>query len=333
MVVKELGEFVGSFQKMTPEKEKQKRDEKSRLICEQNGGQWINGQCIMGTKPKPEPETPKPVEAKLLTAEEKSKAKAAGYNIIKDAQGNEIIQGRVDVERQKALDKTSGLSGAEAVQAKKLQAEEQIRLEQSLSGLGLTPEQIAQIQAQATEGGIDWGEALTAGAANVAPSLVGGAVGGAVIGGVGTGGVGAPLGALIGGAGGTVSGFLGGIKSNIKSQQSGEINSANDVLSAARTNMRQLTILASQYPQSADQYIDQYNQQLAQVYKARAKVKKETTGNLNRFMEDGTGILSEYDLFLTYTAPIYGEKIKMALLDPNHAQLTTEDLQQMEDMG
>jgi hypothetical protein len=179
---------------------------------------------------------------------------------------------------------------------------------QQTAQLGLTPEQIAQAEAQATEASIDKGQAATAGAAQAVPGIIGGAVSGATIGALG-GPVGAVGGAIVGG----VATFLNGIRGNIKSQQSGEIASTKETLSSAKTNMRQLTILASKDPKNADEYISLYNQQLANVYQARAKLKLETRGNLNKFMNDGTKELAEFDSFLAQDGLSNTYKLKLQL--------------------
>lgn len=175
--------------------------------------------------------------------------------------------------------------------------QQQAQAMQALQQLGLTPEQVNLARQQAGEAPIDWGQALTAGLANVAPSTVGGAVGGTAIGAI-AGGVGAVPGAIIGGVGGFLTGFLNGVRSNIKSQQSGEIASTQKVLTNAKSNLRQIRMLAQADPSRADEAVELYNQQMALVYQAQQKLKLETQGNLNAFMEDGTEKLVEFDLFL-----------------------------------
>jgi len=213
--------------------------------------------------------------------------------------------------------------------AKEQQRQEQ---QQNVSQLGLSQQEIQQAQMQATEAPIDKGQAFTAGLANIAPSLAGGAAGGAAIGAIGGAGVGAIPGAVIGGVGGAITGFLNGIRANIKSQQSGEIASTKKTLTAAKTNMRQLATLASKDPANAAQYVELYNQQLANVYRAQAKLKLETQGNLNAFMEDGTQDLAEFELFLEDggLATIYEQRLAMALMSGAPMEFTTEDLEGLE---
>ena len=56
-------------------------------------------------------------------------------------------------------------------------------------------------------------------------------------------------------------------------------------------------MLAQADPSKADQAIELFNQQMAVAYAAQAKLKRETSGNLNKFMDDGTEKLREFDLF------------------------------------
>ena len=195
--------------------------------------------------------------------------------------------------------------------------------------------QIGQLQPQAwapvQQAPIDWSQALIAGGANL-PSIVSrtaaGAAGGAVAGGALGLGIGAVPGAVVGGIGGFISAVWSGTASNIKAQQRGEIGASQDVLTNARTNMRQLAMLASQDPANAGEYIQAYNAQLSMVHKAHRQIKAETAGDLNKFMEDGTDILSDFELFLgpNGTAEIYGSKLRVALTSGAPMPLTEGDL-------
>ncbi|MCJ7651253.1 MAG: hypothetical protein MUP85_21810, partial [Candidatus Lokiarchaeota archaeon] len=100
-----------------------------------------------------------------------------------------------------------------------------------------------------------------------------------------------------------------------------------NVLTSARTNMRQLAILASQDPGNADRYIEAYNQQLANVYAAHSKLKLETQGDLNKFMDDGTEKLASFDLFLAPEglANLYASRLQNSLLSGGAYQLTEAD--------
>lgn len=186
-----------------------------------------------------------------------------------------------------------------------------LRSQEALNNLGLSPEQIAGVQGLASEAGIDWGQAATAGASQAVPGVIAGALGGAAIGAVG-GPVGAVGGALLGGVGA----FLNGVRSNIKSQQKGEIASTQKVLTNAKSNLRQIRMLAQADPSRADEAIELYNQQMALVYQAQRKLKLETQGNLNKFMDDGTEKLVEFDLFLMQGgyADLQRQRLEQALI-------------------
>ena len=187
--------------------------------------------------------------------------------------------------------------------------EEQARLQQSIAQIG----QIGQLT-PAEQAPINWSQAATAGGAKVIPGLIGGAATGAVAGSV-VPGIGTAVGAIGGAVAGAVGTFTSGILSNIKEQQRGELQAADVELKDARTNMRQLAMLASQDPTNADVYIQQYNDQLTRVYQARRQTQAEVQGDLNSWMEDGREQLADFDAFLQPggIADIYGQKLKIAL--------------------
>ena len=194
----------------------------------------------------------------------------------------------------------------------------------------LTPEQIDYIQG-AKEAPTDYGQALTAGIVQgVIPSAIAGLGAGAGIGAVAGAGVGALPGALIGLSAGAIRGLYSNTLSNIKKQQRGEISASTKRVDQARGVMRQLAMLTTQDPSNADKYIDAYNQQLAEVYRAREQLKLETQGNLNSFMEDGTEQLARMDIFLEPggLAELYGQRIRTAL--QAGAMLSSEDLTAIE---
>lgn len=278
--------------------------EKSKRECREGGGQWINGACVFPQ--------PKNTETTKTTTTEELKPNNTDQ-VFKDPQtgrntgvtiGGKTYLGLNPQDVDTITQGEAAKAGSPTTQAFAQQAQAQQtarQAQQALQGLGLTPDQIMQIEAQAGEAPIDWGQAITAGIANVLPSLAGGAAGGAVIGAVGGAGVAsaatAPLGAVIGAAGGAVTGFLNGLRSNIKSQQSGEIQTTTKSLNNVKSNLRQIRMLAQADPSRADEAVELFNQQMAIAYAAQAKLKKETSGNLNAFMDDGTEKLAEFDLF------------------------------------
>lgn len=247
-----------------------------------------------------------------------------GYNIG----GKEVS--KEQYQRVKSLISRKG-SGGQVVTAEDRALAEQLNTTQQQREMAAALENLSRLNPEAykklEEANIDWGQALSAGAANIAPA----AIGGAFIGGVTGGGVGSAISAPVGAVLGAVGGMLTGIRSNIKSQQKGEIGASKDVLTMARTNMRQLSFLASRDPQNAEKYIESYNNQLTLVYLARRQIQLETSGNLNKFMDDGRDTLSEFDLFLDDggLASIYADRIRSSLLTGETA-LTQEDLTQLE---
>lgn len=308
-------------------------DKQAQADCRTKGGQWdpSTRTCIM---PQPKTEAPKtdtPKNSDQVFRDQES-GNISGVTI-----GGKTYLGLKpqDVEMMTAAKqaKTQGGPATQAFEqgaiAQQQQTQQQAISQEAIANLGLNPTQIAAIQSGLVEAPIDWGQAITAGFANVIPSTVGGAVGGAALGLLG--GPAAPVtstgGAIIGGIGGFVTGLFNGIKSNIKSQQSGEISASQDVLTNAKTNMRKLSTLAAKDPANAVLYVEAYNQQLAQVYKAQAQIKLETQGNLNKFMEDGTDILSDFELFLAPNgqAQIYQRQLELSLVSGVPPSLTVDD--------
>lgn len=312
-------------------------DKQAQASCRAQGGQWdpSTRTCIMpqAIKNQTEAKIEQPKNENQVFRDQKT-GNISGVTI-----GGKTYLGLnpKDVEQmtKAQAEKTQGGQYTQAfeqnAQVQQQQAQQQA-IQQKAAGqaqnIGLSPAEIANIQAGATEAPIDWGQALTAGVANVVPSTVGGAVGGAAVGLVGTGGAASiPL-AVAGGVGGFITGLFNGVRNNIKAQQSGEISATKDVLSAARTNMRQIATLSAKDPANAAEYVQAYNMQLALVYQAQAKLKAETSGNLNAFMEDGTQDLSDFELFLMPNgyADIYKQKIYMSLTTGATPDFTAEDL-------
>jgi len=173
------------------------------------------------------------------------------------------------------------------------------------------------------EAPINFGQAATAGAAGAVPGIIGGAATGAAV-----GALGGPIGAVGGAVLGGVGTFVAGVLRNIKTQQSGELRASKIELTQARTNMRQLAMLASRDPANADIYIQQYNNQLTRVHQARRKTQLEVQGNLNSFMEDGREQLADFDAFLRAggTADIYGMKLQASLQSGVPLSINGEEL-------
>lgn len=186
---------------------------------------------------------------------------------------------------------------------------QQVALQNAIARIGqpggLTPAQEAEI---------NWSQAFTAGTANTIAGVIGGAGAGA-IGGAAVGGIGAIPGAIGGALVGGIGTFISGTLGNIKEQQMGEIGAAKEELTSARTNMRQLAMLASRDPTNADYYISLYNQQLTRVYQAQRQTQLETSGDLNAWIDDGRDTLAEYEVFLRPggIADIYGQKLRVSL--------------------
>ena len=272
--------------------------------CREKGGKWdaINGVCILPKEDEPR------VEVTPTTPETFKDVKTEELSGI-------VIDGKTylglspaDVQQiaRRKLEKTQLPEGTAPVGTAQAQAEEQARLQAAIGQIG----QVGQLT-EAEQAKINVGQAVTAGTVGQIPKIL------ATAGGFAAGGflAGGPLGAAIGAGVGILAGIAGGVLGNIKEQQRGELQAADVELKNARTNMRQLAMLASQDPARAEVYIEQYNQQLTRVIQARKQTKAEVQGNLNSFMEDGREQLADFDSFLQPggIADIYGQKLEVSL--------------------
>lgn len=298
--------------------------------CEARGWNW-NAKTQSCENPNVQP-----LPSQFKTDEQEDVLKAPlGYkgNIIKrDGKtyqvGNETpfafskatSQDRSDVERVKAGELTFE-------QEQQAQARAQ-RLQELFNSGGITEQELSLLQ----EAPIDWGQALTAGALSgagfglgqkILGGRMGGVAGGAGLAGVATYGGSRALGtnpralgtnpraiaAGVGVAGASAAfpwvtvaaaalGLASGVVNNIKSQQKGEIAAANKVLTDAKSNLRQIRMMAQADPSKAEQAVELYVQQMNLVRIAHRKLQLETQGNLNKFMEDGTEDLAAFELFL-----------------------------------
>lgn len=296
--------------------------------CEQDGGFWdTQTQTCLRVPPTPAP--PPKKTGQLETFTDPKTGAASG---ITTKTGTYL--GKISPEELAAIGQQQARTdfrpanmppvGTAAAQQREAQA-----LQQQAGQIGQLQE---AAWAPVQQAPIDWSQALIAGISGALPSAATGAAAGAITGGIAGAGVGstvtAPIGGFIGGVAGFVAGVWKGTAANIKAQQRGEIGASQDVLTNARTNMRQLAMLASQDPANAGEYIQAYNAQLSMVHKAHRQIKAETAGNLNKFMEDGTDILSDFELFLgpDGTAEIYGSKLRVALTSGVPMPLTEGDL-------
>ncbi len=328
-VPRQLAQAGGNILKDFVKRVTPQRDE-AQLRCEAQGGTWdpVNKVCILPTK---EPEPAKqadiqktPVQPSSPEVFRNQQGELSGFT---DPRTGQTFLGASPEEVRRAtgdiLQKTQLPEGTQLVGTAQSQAEEQQRLQQIAGQVG----QVGPLTA-AEQADINLSQALTAGAARVLPGLAGGAAAGAVVGGVPSAGIGAPLGAAVGAAAGAVTGFTSGVLSNIKEQQRGELQAADVELKNARTNMRQLAMLATQDPANADIYVSQYKDQLTRVHQARRQTQAEVAGDFNAFMEDGREQLADFDSFLQPggIADIYGQKLSIALSTGTPLSFNGEEL-------
>ena len=291
------------------EGKKRKAERTPQQKCEDKGGVWNaeKGVCILVKKEEKAPEVPQ-VTPKTPETFRNKQGNLSGISIDgRDFFGLSPDEVREIAAREEL--KKAQPAGTAPVGTAQAQAREQARLAAAVGQIG----QVGELT-EATEASVDIGQALTAGGARVLPGAVGGAAIGAGAGLVTAGALSIPA-AIVVGAAGAVTGFVAGILGNIKEQQRGELQAADVELKNARTNMRQLAMLASQDPARAEVYIQQYNQQLTRVIQARRQTQVEVQGNLNSFMEDGREQLADFDSFLQPggIADIYGQKLDVSL--------------------
>ena len=297
--------------------------------CEDRGWVWDEETqtCTDPNKPEPTEEptqTPQPPVAApaLETFTDPNTGRATGITTPDGRTFLGLSPDEVSQVAQQQGDIQARPEGTAAVGTAQAQAIEQQRIQQLVSQIGQLGNLSATQQAD-----INLSQAATAGAFGVIPGRLGGAAAGA-IGGAAVGGVGAIPGAIGGAILGTIGGFTSGIISNVKEQQRGELQAADIELTNARTNMRQLAMLASQDPANADIYIQQYNQQLTRIHQARRQTKAEVSGDLNAWIEDGREQLADFDAFLQAggIADIYGQKLAIALSSGVPLSINGEEL-------
>lgn len=284
----------------------QNQSSSKKASCESKGGRWDEATqtCIM-----PQAPVNKNPPAGTIETFSNAQGRASGVSLptgetYLGLNPNDVNQIAAGEAQRVARPENSAPIGTAGAEAQRQQRNKQL-MQMAQQGL-LTPQQLDTIQ----QTDINWGQALTAGTLGNLPSVLtnvvagagAGATGGALIGGAAGLGIGAVPGAIgggiIGGTAGLIKGIWGGTQANIKSQQKGEIAATKDVLNAARTNMKALTMIVSKDPTKAEEAIQLYYNQLSQVQKAQRKLQRETEGNLNSFMEDGTQDLSDFELFL-----------------------------------
>lgn len=303
------------FNKQLAEQAKVEKQKSEQQKCEERGGVWdtVTRTCILIPKLTIEQQAAKPTDTTDRANVKNVAQNKDGTTTLTYADGTKkTISQKEENAQNVEFAARSGLNinaipGADVqglamqTQARQQQAEadRQARFKQIAQQGLLSPEELNAIQ----QAPIDWGQAITAGAVSAAPAGITAAAGGllAASGGLAATGVGAPVAVGTLAAAGAlyaIAKLWGGITSSIKSQQSGNIAATKDVLQQARINMRGLTMVASKDPSKAEYALTEYYKQLAQVQIAQRKLQRETQGNLNKFMDDGTQDLSDFELFL-----------------------------------
>ncbi len=328
MVTEERQREIDERKRLRLEKEKNKRATKvtgvlskfgigsdpapdtRRQSCEASDGTWdaVNEVCI--PIPLPEEEAAAQADPALETFTDPKTGRASGITLPDGRTFLGLSPEDVQAVAEGEQARVARPEGTAPVGTAQAQALQQQRIQQQIAQIG----QLGTID-PAVQADINFSQAVTAGLAGAIPGAIGGAAVGAGAGLVGTGGALSLPGAIAVGGAGLIGGFVSGIIGNIKEQQRGELQAADIELTNARTNMRQLAMLATQDPANADIYISQYNQQLTRIHQARRQTKAEVSGDLNAWMEDGREQLADFDAFLQEggIADVYGQKLAIAL--------------------
>lgn len=268
-------------------------EERAIRECRANGGRWDARlkECILPEQPKAE--EPKPEEPKKLTPEEKAAAEAEGSNIITDAQGNERIQTKRDVELL-----SEGLATDE-----QLAAEERVRLRnQQLAG------QVGQFQQTGVSPtGFDVEQGILQGLVGAIPralslagaAAAGGAAIGATVGAAGapvTAGISVPVGAAIGGAITFAGTLASSITSEFKGQRRDTINAQKRVLDEGKQTMKDWATMAEADPANKAYYLSQFNKVAQQIDAAYRQMKLDTQRDVTKF-NTALPDLAEFETF------------------------------------
>ncbi len=295
--------------------------------CEDAGGTWDEKTqtCILISKPAPQQtETQQPTPNALETFTSSETGRASG---ITTPDGRTFLGLSPDDVQKIATGEQKRAArpeGTQPVGTAKAEALQQQQLQQSLSQLGNVDPATLELQ-KIQQADIDWGQAITAGTMG---NIGGIAKTAATSFAVGFGGSG--FNPIVGGAVGVIgaaASIWGGMQANIKEQQQGEIGATTADLAAGQLKMRQYAMAATRDPYHADRYIQLYNNEKAKLYISQRQLQTETTGNLNKWMDDGRVQQAKYEDFLETggISDVYEDKIRIAII--SGVPLLSEDLE------
>lgn len=301
-------------------KQQQGTDKTAKAECEEKGWVWdeIAKTCT-------EPDTEKTFkEGEVITDEETGKPSG----IVKNGKTFFLPRDEIQNIATKRQEELAPITGATTVK-QRLQQEE---LQKTLQTIG----KIDPITGQET--GTDVGQAIASGFFND-PELIardaaigawggakaGGALGTTVVPGIGTA-IGGVAGGVIGGVAGAGFRIWSNIQGDIEQQQKGQIGADVVRYNQAVRNLRTLALLATTYPEHAEQLISDFNAQKTLMHQSWANVKKETDDNLEKYIEDGTVVLAKFDTALSDTGivSIYEDRLNLAL--SKNIPMNDEDL-------
>lgn len=333
-----IGDVVSGFTGgLTGKEEAARREAEERERCIANGGEWINGQCIIN---RPEPETEQTTQQQELgigapeTFKSSETGRASGI-VIPGKPGEEdrtflgLSPEEVALVAQGEQERVAQPEGTVPVGTQRT-IEKQIQEGQVLA------QQVGQFsptgQLQPTE--LDFERALTEGVRNSIPRALSLAValGGtaAASGAAGTApiaGVGAVPAGIIGAASGFAGGISSGILSNMKGQRVDNTNAQKRVLDEGKQNLNDWVTLAKTDPSNRAFYLSQFNNQLSLINEAYQQMKTDTIGDIAKF-ESSVPDLAEFEAFYAVGGErdFVSDEMRAALVTPATPEFQTLEM-------
>lgn len=147
-------------------------------------------------------------------------------------------------------------------------------------------------------------------------AALGGAIGAGATG-AAAGSVAGPIGAAIGGVGGLVVGGVGGFITKITISKKQSVKESLKNYNLAKRNMNSIIEAVNAGLISPQDAVLQFNEQKKHVIIAEAKLKKEVSNDLDRFLTGGGDELAEISDFKQSGIPLLEATLGSSILNPN----------------
>ena len=337
--IPKLGTLTNIGADLTLKNEEDKMNKKDpyasqRASCKANGGYWDeqSNTCILAEqKPKIEPSKPT-ADLKTGTITPAGQTPASNFitksNEPRTYQGGTLTAAEFDEFKNKTIDvnnlQTSNNPNVQEAINQTPAGQQAIQAQQLGSQVG----QFGELGVNPT--GLNYGEAATAGLVGAIPRALQygataaaiGAAGGSVVPGVGN-----AAGAGIGFIAGFVGGITSSIISNFKSQRSDTTTAQQRVLDEGKQNLNDWATLVAADPSNAQQYVAEYNKQLALIDKAYRQMKLDTSRDLAKF-ETALPNLAEFEAFYSAAGErdFINFKMRQALGSPQNIDYSMIEL-------